>query len=77
MNPNGQPQVEVDFSAFHEARVNYPPELLLPYAGQHIAWSPDGSRVLVSGKDLEEVDRKLQALGIHWGHVVHDYVEDL
>ena len=48
---------------------------LLPYDGQHIAWSRDGMRIVASGKDLDEVFEKLDALGVPSNQVVHDFID--
>jgi hypothetical protein len=76
MAANGQPLEPPDVSSFNENRTKFPPEQLLPYARKHIAWTPDGTRILASGDSPEEVIQKLEALGIHWSQVVHDYVDD-
>ncbi len=75
MTDNGQPLEPPDLGLFDANRSNYPPEQLLPYAGHHVAWSPDGTRILASGGSREEVDEKLQAAGIHFSQVVHDYID--
>jgi hypothetical protein len=77
MHTNGVPQPLPDLSHFDENRANYPPELLVPFAGQHVAWSLDGTRILASGKDMLAVEKKLVAAGIDPSRVVHDYCERL
>jgi hypothetical protein len=42
-----------------------------------VAFSPDGTRILASGDDMNEVDGKLEAVGIHFSQVVHDYIDIL
>jgi hypothetical protein len=64
-----------DLGRFHENRVNYPPEQLLPYAGLHVAWSLDGTRILASGEDQEALFAKLDAAGIDCAGVVIDYID--
>jgi hypothetical protein len=75
MNPNGQPPEPPDLRFFEENQRKFPPEELIPYAGQQVAWSPDGTRILASGSDLDEVDQKLAAMGIQFSQVVHDYID--
>ena len=61
---------------FFENQNRFPREELLQYAGQHIAWSWDGARVVASDPDRAALDEKLRAAGIDPGRVVHDYVDD-
>ncbi len=63
--------------SFFENQRNFPPEELDKYAGQQIAWSWDGSRILASGADEADLYRNLQAAGIDPNRVVYDYVEVL
>ncbi len=59
---------------FFENQRNFPAEELLQYAGQRIAWSWDGSRVLASAPDEQELRHKLAAAGHDPRQVVYDYV---
>jgi hypothetical protein len=77
VNNNGRPPEPPDIREYHENRCNFPLADLIPYAGKYVAWSPDGKRILASGDDMEEVERKLQAAGIHPSQVVGDYIEAL
>ena len=72
----GYPQYPWVDPRFHENRVNFPLDKLTPYAGQHIAWNWDATKVLASGSDREEVYRKLEAAGIDTNLVVLDYIDD-
>jgi hypothetical protein len=51
-----------------------PPEEKAKYAGKYVAYSMDGTRILASGADEDEVDDQLRAAGIHFRDVVHSYV---
>ena len=53
----------LDLSQFHKNQQSYPPEDLLQYSGQYIAWSPDGSRVIASDKDFLKLDDTVKAMG--------------
>ncbi len=75
MNANGQRLEPPELSSFSENRCNFSPEQLLLYAGQHVAWSPDGTRILASGEDMDAVEKKLIAAGIHPSQVVFDYID--
>lgn len=55
MEKNGQPLEPPDLRNFYENQQRIPKELLFAHAGQHVAWSPDGTRILASGKTEEEV----------------------
>ena len=54
----------------------FPIEELMKYAGRHIAWSWDGTKILADGATLGEVMDKLDAMKIDGSRVVHDYVDD-
>lgn len=77
MHANGQRLEPPDVSHFNENQRKIPPEQLLPYAGMHLAWNPEGTQIVASGKTIEELDRSLEALGIHHSQVVYDYIDDL
>jgi hypothetical protein len=55
-------------------RQKFPPEELEKFAGRHIAWSWDGSRILASGETPENVEEQLAAAGIDPARVVFDFV---
>ena len=61
---------------FHVNRINFPWQELEKYAGQHIAWNWDATKVLASGADEEEVLHKLEAAGIDTNLVVFDFIDD-
>ncbi|HKI30642.1 MAG TPA: hypothetical protein VKA46_02030 [Gemmataceae bacterium] len=65
-----------DYLTFEENRRRFPPEELMKYADQNIAWSIDGTRILASGKDLAEVEDKLVAMGIDPSKVVFAWIPD-
>lgn len=75
MNQNERTRVEPpDTSKFHNNRCDFPWEQLIPYRGQYIAWSPDGTRILASGATEEETERNLVALGIDPSQVVGEFI---
>jgi hypothetical protein len=67
----------VDGGLFNDNFNKFPMEELAKYSGQHVAWNLEGTRILASGVDDDEVDRKLVAMGIRPSHVVHGYVDSL
>jgi hypothetical protein len=77
MQRNGAVLSEPDLRSFDENRRNFPSEKLLAFAGKHVAWSPEGTRILASADSREKVDEKLEANGIHFSQVVHDYIGPL
>ena len=64
-----------DLSHFHENWLKFPQEELAKYTGKHVAFSPDGTRILASADTWEELDAVLDAAGIPPSQVVHDYVD--
>jgi hypothetical protein len=62
---------------FFENREKFPPEELAKYEGQYVAWSWDGTRIVASGADEEEVFKKLDAAGIDSSRVVFSYVDSM
>ena len=64
MNQKGPPEQGIDTALYDRNRRRIPPEVLAPYAGQWVAISGDGTRILASGPDLEAAEANLAALGI-------------
>src|SRR5437868_5047668 len=60
---NNQPNFKIDFARFDENRRKIPRAQLLPYAGQQVAFSADGTRVVAHGADHQALEGQLQALG--------------
>ncbi len=65
---------DCDGALFNENVSQFPGAELLKYAGQYVAWSLDGTRILASGTDPDELDRNLAAAGLQQGGFVEDYV---
>jgi hypothetical protein len=53
----------VDMQNLLHNRQQFPPEELARYLGQHVAWSPDGTRIIASDADLLELDAKIATAG--------------
>jgi hypothetical protein len=66
----------MDFREFDKNRAAFPPEDLLPYRGQYIAWSPDGTRIIASDTDGIKLDETVRALGYDPSQVVFSSVPD-
>ena len=60
--------------AFQEGRAKFPDEELLKYVGRWVAFSADGSTIVASGKDLDELEERLHTLGIDPQDVVFEGV---
>ena len=73
--PTNRPDISWPDRAFFENQERVKPEQLLPYAGRYIAWSLDGSQILDSAEDEEQLWDKLIAAGIDPHHVAFDYVD--
>ncbi len=73
MNEN-KDDVWCDGALFNQNVNNFPPDELAKHAGKYVAWSLDGTQILASGEDEEDVDKKLVAAGINPSRVVHSYV---
>lgn len=58
-------------------REKIPQAVLDQYAGQHIAYSWDGTRVLAGAVALLDLYRKLKEMGQDTNRVVYSYVDDL
>jgi hypothetical protein len=75
MHNNGAVMTEPDLRFFDENRAKFPLDQLLLYAGQHVAWSPDGTQILAAALTRKEVNAKLDAMGIERSQVVHDFID--
>ena len=60
---------------FFENQRNYPSEELLRYAGQYVAWSWDGTQIVASAPDDEELCHKMLAAGLDPSRTVIDYID--
>jgi hypothetical protein len=76
MNGMNQRLEPSTFGSFNENRGRFPPEQLLPYTGQYVAWSLDGTRILTNANSEEELEQKLVAAGIDPSQVVGEFFPD-
>jgi hypothetical protein len=74
MNHNG---TAIDLVKFDANRRQIPWEQLAPFAGQHVAFSADGTRVVASGFGHEALGKRLDELGIDSSMVVWSYIPAL
>ena len=61
---------------YRENRSRFQPEQLLPFAGQWVAFSGDGKRIVAFDKELADLDAKLAALGLDPQEVWFEQVTD-
>jgi hypothetical protein len=66
-----------DLSHYEENRSKFPLDELAKYAGKHVAFSPDGTRIVASGMTEEELEAALRVAGIHFSQVVFSYIDGL
>ncbi len=74
MSVNGERMEPPDLSHYAENRNKFPQEELAKYWGKHVAFSPDGTRIIASANTWEELDDVLEAAGIDVSQVVHSYI---
>jgi len=60
----------MDVQQFLTNRSRFPFEELAKYAGQYVAWSPDGTQILTSDNDPARVIDAVKALGYDPGETV-------
>jgi hypothetical protein len=67
--------VLADIRSYSENRSRVPVEALAPYAGQYVAWSPDGRQILASGADPDAVEQHLAETALDPAAFVIGYVD--
>ncbi len=66
MNANGENDVEIDFGLHLANRHKYfPPRELMKYAGEEIAFSADGTRIVAHGSDFLTLWNELKEAGVN------------
>lgn len=74
---NGKHLDPTDLRHYDKNRREFPLEELAKYAGQHVAFSADGTRILAGAATMEAVEEQLLAAGIDPSQVVGAYIEPL
>jgi hypothetical protein len=64
MTANAKPHTPIDVVLYDRNRRQIPFETLAPYAGQWVAISGDGTRVIASGQSIEDLAAALKVAGI-------------
>ncbi|MBY0229058.1 MAG: hypothetical protein K2W96_07255 [Gemmataceae bacterium] len=67
---------EVDLGLHNQNRAHFPPERLVPYAGQQIAFNWDGTEIIASAPSDIELVALLHARGIPRACYVVSYVDE-
>jgi hypothetical protein len=70
--PKSRPVQDRDLYVANRAK--FLPKDLLPYEGQWVAWSLDGSRIVAHHDDLEQVERQLEQAGLTTEDVIFDRI---
>ncbi len=74
MNEKNSDAPWVDGALFNDNANKIPAEEQLRYAGKRVAYSLDGSRIVASGNDYEELAAALKSAGIDPSRVVWGYI---
>ncbi len=77
MSTNGERRELPDLRRYEENRSKFPLAEWAKYAGEHVAFSPDGTRIVASGDTEEEMEANVFLTGIHPSQVVGAYIEPL
>ena len=75
MSANGKKPDPPWLDHFEENRAKFPLDELAKYAGQYVAFSLDGTRILASADTMEAVEEKLVVAGIDPSRVVGSYID--
>jgi hypothetical protein len=64
----------MDVQLFQKNRQNFPVSELARYAGQFVAWSPDGTRILACNEDELKLAEAIRAAGHNSAEVLIAFV---
>jgi hypothetical protein len=64
----------MDMQLFQKNRQQFPRQELAKYAGQYVAWSPDGTRILACNEDELQLAEAVRAPGHDSGEVLIAFV---
>jgi hypothetical protein len=66
-----------DFRFYNQNRTKIPPDDLIPYAGQWVAWTPDGTQIVAHGDDMETTAHQIRAAGVDPSQYVWEAIPPL
>ncbi|MFO0929194.1 MAG: hypothetical protein U0736_19585 [Gemmataceae bacterium] len=73
---SGVSKETIDVVLFRRNRDQFPDEQLEPYWGKQVAWSSDGTHIVASGDDHDQLYERLASLGVHPTEVVDEFIPD-
>jgi hypothetical protein len=74
MNENNN-AVKFNAALFIENRNKVAPEVWFKHAGRYVAWNLEGTLIVASGADEDELYTNLRAAGIEMSRMVQSYVD--
>ena len=74
MSETATNKTPVDRQVYVTNRGKFLPEDLQPYAGQWVAWSADGSRIVAHNIDLGQAVREVEQAGLQREDVVFSHL---
>jgi hypothetical protein len=77
MSTENKKDVWVDGNLFNENVSKIPFEEISKYAGKYVAYTLDGTRIVMADDDEAELCDRLEAAGIDISQVVFSYVQPL
>jgi Family of unknown function (DUF5678) len=77
MSESHNGRTPIDLGLYSMNWLRFPPDELGKYKGEHVAVSPDGTRIVAHGLDLDSVIEELQQRGIHFSEVGWSFVPDV
>jgi len=77
MSGNGREIPWVDGALYNRNRNKFPREIELQHAGKHVAFNFEGTQILASGVDREDLEAALVRLGIPRDRVVFERIPEL
>jgi hypothetical protein len=75
MSESTVPPGWINAKLFNENYARFPSEEILRHAGEYIAWNKDATRILASAKTMDELEAKIEVIGINWGETVAEFID--
>ncbi|MCI0460550.1 MAG: hypothetical protein L0Z62_26650 [Gemmataceae bacterium] len=74
MSTNRHTEAECNGALFIENSNQFPREELARFAGGYVAWNLEGTQIVASGADEDDLHANLAAAGLRVSEVVQSYV---